>query len=88
MRKLSLLAAPAVALAIGVFAGSAQAAPAGSALGGLKADPAATSPVEKTHWRRGCFWHRGHLHCRGDHYYHGGWWWGHRHHRWHHWRRW
>jgi hypothetical protein len=83
MRMTSLLAAPAVAIAIGLLAGSAQAAPAGNALGGLKADTAAAA--EKVHWRRGCYWHRGHWHC-GGHRYHQGYW-GHRH-RWHRHRHW
>ena len=91
MRMTSLLAGPAVAIAIGLLAGSAQAAPAGNALDGLKADPAVASAVEKTHWRRHRYYSydyypRNYDYPRHRYHRHYGWW-GHKHrwHRRHHW---
>ena len=93
MRIASLLAGPAVAVAIGLTAGSAQAAPAGGGLGGLENDPAASSAAEKTYWSRQCEWRYGHRHC-WQVWVQPNRWWGHRHHynshRWdrrHHWQR-
>jgi hypothetical protein len=77
-----------VALAIGLFAGSAQAAPAGGALGDIKANPAADNAVDKTHWRRHRYYYaRRHYYHPRHHYHRDYGWWGHRRHwrRHHHW---
>ena len=71
---------PAVgAIALYFAAAPAQAAPiAGAASGGLAAAASRNSAVNNVHWRRRCWWHRGHLHCRRHvrrwhpDYYYGG----------------
>jgi hypothetical protein len=80
MRKMSLLAGPMVAVALGVLAGSAQAAPA---VGGLKSDQAAASAVEKAR----CGWWNGRWRCWHSGYYYGPrrWWWRHHHRHHRHW---
>jgi hypothetical protein len=57
-----LAAAGALILA---FAGSsAQAAPAGGLAAELKSEANRGSGVQEATWRRRCWWHRGHRHCR------------------------
>lgn len=58
------LSASAGALALGLMAVSAEAAPLSSAAGDLKASAGQTSAVDQVYWRRHCWRHRGHLHCR------------------------
>ena len=60
-KSLSLAGA---ALAVSLFAAPATAAPAAN-LQGIAKD---TSAVEQAHYRRRCWWHRGHRHCRRAHY--------------------
>jgi len=71
------LMAAAGVIAIGFVATSAGAAPVGGVAGDLKAAVGETSAVEQVHWRRRCWKHRGHWHCRRRHveyypYYYGG----------------
>ncbi len=75
----SIAAGLAVAVTLGLSA-QANAAPGATSLGELKTTANEASPVEKAHWNRHCWWHRGHRHCRHvwvrPHRYH----WGFRHH--------
>jgi hypothetical protein len=61
MRAMHWIVGAAGALALGLFAASAEAAPAGHATG-LKAAAGETTAVEQV--RRRCWRHRGHWHCR------------------------
>lgn len=72
----------AVAAALLIGAGAAQAAPSGGVLGLLHKEAAQTqSQIETVHWRRyhhchwvkRCHWHRWHRHCRWVRYCHRGW---------------
>jgi hypothetical protein len=60
----------AVAVAFALLSAPASAAPTGN-LAGINTD---TSAVEKAHYGRRCWWHRGHWHCRRAYrrYYYGG----------------
>lgn len=75
------------AVAIAALGFMATSAPAASlnGIGSLKTAASETSDVRNVHWRRGCWRHRGHWHCRryarhwypryyygGDPYYYGG----------------
>ncbi|HJU30707.1 MAG TPA: hypothetical protein VJ740_04610 [Hyphomicrobiaceae bacterium] len=60
-KSLSLAGA---ALAVSLFAAPATAAPAAN-LQGIAKD---TSAVEQAHYRRRCWWHHGHRHCRRAYY--------------------
>jgi hypothetical protein len=71
----SLLSAGLGAIALGLVATSAQAAPASGLLAAVDKDAWRASPVETVTWygRRHCYWHHGYRHC----------WYGYRHPRWH-----
>ncbi len=58
MKLTRILILPVIALTAGLAASSVSAAPAGGALGTIKALPEASSTVEKTHWVRRCHWTR------------------------------
>lgn len=60
MRK---LIGPLAGLTMALAAGSANAAPAGGGLTGLKDEAAAASAVDKAYWSVRCHWHRGHKVC-------------------------
>lgn len=65
------LALAAAALGLALLGAPASAAPVGT-LGGIEKD---TSAIEKAHYGRRCWRHRGHWHCsRGYHrrFYYGG----------------
>jgi hypothetical protein len=63
------LLAMAGALVMGLAGSSAQAAPAGGGpAAALKGEASRNSAVEKTDWRRRCWYHRGHRHCRWQWY--------------------
>jgi hypothetical protein len=57
------------ALALGLLTVPASAAPV-SNLKGIEAD--ASTQAETVHYRRRCWWHRGHMHCRRGYSRHYG----------------
>jgi hypothetical protein len=64
MKRETWLTAAAGALALGLMGSSVQAAPAGGPVAELKSEAAQSSEVHEAAWRRRCWWHRGHQHCR------------------------
>lgn len=74
MTMKSILSAGLGAVALGLVATAAQAAPVSSLIGAVDRDAARSGAVENVTWGRRCHWHRGYRHC----------WYGHRYHRWHH----
>lgn len=63
MRFGKLLFAPVLGLGLALVASPASAAPGGGALGGIKADAAAGSAVEKAGWHYRCHWRHGRRIC-------------------------
>lgn len=77
MRMKTLAAAAFGALALGLAATAADAAPAIGFANPIKAHSGDAGQIEKVTfgWRWHCYWHHGHRYC----------YWGHRHWRGHHW---
>ena len=61
-----LIAAAAV-VAVSFMAMPGEAAPLSGATGHMGAAIADISDVKNVHWRRRCWWHYGHWHCRRPH---------------------
>jgi hypothetical protein len=67
---LAAIATGAIALmASGFMALPSAAAPLGNAPGNLNAVFGDNSDLQNVHWRRRCWWHHGHWHCRRPHAY-------------------
>ena len=63
MRLARTLAGSVIGLALGLAVTTANAAPAGSGLAGLKDDPSIASLVDKTYWATNCYWRGGRQYC-------------------------
>ena len=76
MRTKFWLSAIAGIMALGLTAMPSEAAPLNGATGSLNIAATETSQVQKAHYGRRCWRHRGHVHCRRRvayyPYYHGG----------------
>jgi hypothetical protein len=73
MRLRSWFGCVGAAIALGFLAVPAQAAPLSGVVTDGRAAVGEASDVQNVHYRRRCWWHRGHWHCRRRHvhYYPG-----------------